>query len=231
MNNSKFNFATINKALNDQGYVVVPKLLSSQACAHAIGLYDKENIFRKKIVMARHGYGQGEYQYFKYPLPPWITTLRDEFYSMLRPIAEQWAMQLKLETHYPETLDSFLAHCCAQGQQRPTPLILKYGPGDYNRLHQDVYGEVAFPLQLAICLSQPGQDFQGGQFVLTQARARMQAQVEVVELEQGDGVVFANRYQPTQSVRGYARLNVRHGVSRIVSGSRYCLGIIFHDAN
>jgi hypothetical protein len=163
------------------------------------------------------------------PLPPLVATLRDTFYSRLAPVANDWAGKLCLQTHYPCELSVFLSRCHGKGQNRSTPLILKYRNGDYNRLHQDLYGEIAFPLQLAVCLSDPD-GFKGGEFVLTEQRPRLQTRAEVVSLAQGDGIVFANQYRPVRSSRGYARVNVRHGVSRIRSGERYCLGVIFHDA-
>lgn len=180
--------------------------------------------------MSRHSFGQGEYQYFDYPLPPLVAELRDAFYDLLAPIACEWSSKLGLDAAYPAQLADFVSMCHARGQTRPTPLILKYCEGDYNRLHQDLYGDIAFPFQLAVCLSKSGEDFGGGEFVLTEQRPRIQSRVEVVTLSQGEGVIFTNRYRPIRGARGYARINVRHGVSRVHEGERYCLGVIFHDA-
>ncbi|MGI9381764.1 MAG: 2OG-Fe(II) oxygenase, partial [Methyloligellaceae bacterium] len=186
--------------------------------------------FRSHIVMARHGFGQGEYKYFSYPLPSVVAALREAVYPHLMPIANRWAKTLGAETRFPKTLEAMLANCHAAGQTRPTPLLLKYGAGDYNCLHQDLYGALAFPLQLAILLSEPGEDFEGGEFVLTEQRPRMQSRAEVVPLGRGHGVLFATSHRPKQGKRGPYRVNLRHGVSRVRSGRRFTLGIIFHDA-
>ncbi len=223
------DYHCLQNDLNEQGYAIVPNVLSATDCRQTINIYQKPERFRSKIVMARHSFGQGEYQYLDYPLPPLVSTLRDAFYSHLAPVANDWARKLRLQTSYPDELSEFLSLCHGKGQKRPTPLMLKYGTGDYNRLHQDLYGDIAFPLQLAVCLSAE-EDFKGGEFILTEQRPRMQTRAEVISLAQGDGIVFANRYRPVGSARGYARVNVRHGVSRIRSGERYCLGVIFHDA-
>ncbi len=180
--------------------------------------------------MSRHGFGRGEYRYFAYPLPAVIEGLRTALYPQLLPTAQRWSGQLAEDRHFPPQLAGFLADCHALGQRRPTPLLLRYGPGDYNCLHQDVYGERVFPLQVAILLSEPGTDFSGGEFVITEQRPRMQSRVSVVPLERGDGVVFAVRHRPVQGTRGTYRVNLRHGVSEIRSGARLTLGIIFHDA-
>lgn len=223
-------YATIARDLNEFGYAVVPKLLNRIQCDEVISFYTKLEIFRSKIVMGRHNFGQGEYQYFDYPLPPTVQKLRADYYRELAPVANEWAQRLRSNEVYPDQLEAFLAECHRKDQRRPTPLVLKYTTGDYNRLHQDVYGEVAFPLQLAICLSEPERDFSGGEFILAEQRPRVQTRVEVIPLAQGDGVVFANRLRPVPSVRGYSRVTLRHGVSQIRSGIRYCLGVIFHDA-
>jgi hypothetical protein len=180
--------------------------------------------------MARHGYGQGEYKYFAYELPALVQTLRKTLYPPLAAIANDWHRRLGRESGFPDTLDRYLARCHAAGQVRPTPLILKYGPGDYNCLHQDLYGELAFPLQVAFLLSRPGEDFMGGEFVLTEQRPRMQSRAEVVSLRQGEGVIFAVNQRPMQGGRGAYRVAMRHGVSRLRSGERFTLGVIFHDA-
>ena len=221
--------------LDAQGYGIVPALLSPADCAALIALYAEPERFRSRIVMARHGFGRGEYQYFGYPLPGMVEALRRAAYPPLAATANRWQRMLKRAPCFPESLEGFLALCRAAGQSRPTPLLLKYGPGDYNRLHRDLYGEVHFPLQLAVLLSAPGDgdakgDFEGGAFVLTEQRPRSQSRAEVVPLSQGDAVVFAVNERPAQGTRGTYRLAMRHGVSRIRAGARYCLGIIFHDA-
>jgi hypothetical protein len=212
--------------LDAQGCATIPGLLSRDECEAIAALYAKEELFRSRIVMARHGFGRGEYKYFNYPLPDLIERLRTEFYSRLVPIANRWS-----GTSYPEKHADFLQGCHEAGQTRATPLLLKYGVDDYNCLHQDLYGEHVFPLQLAILLARPGEDFTGGEFVMTEQRPRMQSRPMVVPLRQGDGVVFAVHKRPVQGTRGTYRVNMRHGVSRIRSGERYTLGIIFHDAN
>ena len=193
-------------------------------------LYDDASRFRSHIVMKRHGFGQGEYKYFAYPLPKPLATLRNEFYGRLAPLANRWAQSMGLELTYPETHAEMLERCHCDGQTRPTPLLLKYEAGDYNCLHQDVYGAHTFPIQLAMLLSEPGTDFEGGEFVLTEQRPRMQSKAEVVPLRKGHGVLFAVSQRPKQGARGFYRVNQRHGVSRIRSGQRYTTGIIFHDA-
>ena len=196
----------------------------------ASALYTDAARFRSRIVMAAHGFGRGEYKYFADPLPEPIVALRRGFYSRLAPIADRWNEAMGVSVRYPAEHEAFRARCHQAGQTRPTPLLLRYGPGDYNCLHQDVYGEHLFPLQVAILLSEPGRDFTGGEFVLTEQRPRMQSRAEVAPLTQGDGVIFAVRERPVQGVRGTYRVNLRHGVSRIKSGERFTLGIIFHDA-
>ena len=186
--------------------------------------------FRSRIVMRRHAFGEGEYQYFAYPLPELVAGLRELTYPRLVGIANRWQEALGLSQRYPEAIDAYLKACHAAGQKRPTPLLLKYGAGDYNRLHQDLYGELNFPLQMAILLSAPGRDFAGGEFVLAEQRPRTQLRAEVVPLGQGEAVIFAVNFRPTRGSRGFYRLAMRHGVSRVRSGSRYTLGIIFHDA-
>lgn len=205
-------------------------LLMPDECAVLAALYDTEERFRSRIVMARHGFGSGEYQYFRYPLPPVVAGLREALYPRLVPTANRWNERLGVDVRYPEAHDDFLARCRAAGQARPTPLLLRYGPGDYNCLHQDLYGEHVFPLQVAVLLSEPGRDFTGGEFVLTEQRPRQQSRAEVMPLAQGEAVVFAVSHRPAAGSRGDYRVTTRHGVSRIRSGRRHTLGVIFHDA-
>jgi hypothetical protein len=216
--------------LDAVGHARLPRLLGEDTCTALIACYDEEQLFRSRVVMARHGYGQGEYRYFAYPLPDVVAVLRARLYPPLARIANEWQARLGAPNLYPASLEDWLAACHAAGQRRPTPLLLRYGPGDYNRLHQDVYGPHLFPLQVAVLLSRPGDHFDGGEFVLTEQRARQQARADVVPLERGDAVVFPVRERPVASARGFARARVRHGVSTIRRGRRFTLGIIFHDA-
>jgi hypothetical protein len=220
----------LTAAFERDGYAVLPGLLSAQECSALVALYDDREAFRSRVVMARHGFGQGEYKYLAYPLPPMVETLRQRLYPMVAPVANRWQQQLGLAANFPDTLDAYLARCHAAGQQRPTPLILKYGPGDYNCLHQDLYGELAFPIQATVLLSRPGEDFAGGEFLLIEQRPRRQSKGEVVPLKQGDAVLFPVNHRPVAGARGFYRVTMRHGVSRVHSGSRMTLGIIFHDA-
>ncbi|MGH6835130.1 MAG: 2OG-Fe(II) oxygenase [Methylocella sp.] len=216
--------------LGERGSAVLEKLLSREECRAIASLYPDDNHFRSRVVMHRHGFGKGEYKYFTYPLPDLIGALRIALYPRLAPIANEWNERMGLDLRYPAKHAEFLELCHAAGQLRPTPLLLKYEPGDYNCLHQDLYGELAFPLQVAVLLSEPGGDFTGGEFVLTEQRPRMQSRPEVVPLRRGDAVVFAVHHRPVNGTRGIYRVNLRHGVSRLRSGRRYTLGIIFHDA-
>jgi hypothetical protein len=216
--------------LNQQGSAIIPQLLSASECEALVRLYPDGRHFRSRVVMQQHGFGRGEYQYFSYPLPETVARLRATLYPELVGVANAWNEAMGLEVRYPEDHASFLARCHAAGQQRPTPLLLRYGPGDYNCLHQDLYGEHVFPIQVAVLLSRPGEDFTGGEFVLTEQRPRMQSRPEVVPLAQGDAVVFAVHHRPVQGSRGVYRVNMRHGVSRLRAGHRYTLGVIFHDA-
>jgi uncharacterized protein len=209
---------------------VLPGLLPPPTCRQLAALYAEDSRFRSRVVMSRHGFGRGEYRYFAYPLPPLVAGLRTALYPRLAPVANAWSARLGDERRYPPTLQAFLERCHAAGQVKPTPLLLQYGPEDYNCLHQDLYGEWVFPLQLTVLLSQPGDDFTGGEFVLTEQRPRMQSRVEVVPLAQGDAVVFAVHHRPVRGTRGDYRVNLRHGVSRVRSGRRQTLGVIFHDA-
>lgn len=216
--------------LDAHGCAVLPKVLSVSECTDLAGLYDDDARFRSRVVMARHGFGQGEYRYFSYPLPLLVAALRVRLYPPLADIANRWHEAMGLAPRFPVLHDDFLTHCHAAGQTRPTPLLLRYGPGDYNCLHQDLYGEHVFPLQAAFLLSDPGHDFTGGEFVLTEQRPRMQSRIEVVPLGQGDAVIFPVRQRPVHGTRGTYRVTMRHGVSHLRSGKRHTLGIIFHDA-
>jgi len=217
-------------ALDAEGVAVLPGLLTPGECADLAALYDDPGRFRSKVVMARHGFGRGEYQYFAYPLPRLVAQLRGAFYPQLAPIANRWKEQMGLAQRYPPQHEEYLARCHAAGQVRATPLMLRYGEGDYNCLHQDLYGEHVFPLQAVLLLSAPGDAFEGGELVLTEQRPRMQSRVMVVPLRQGDAAVFAVRQRPVQGSRGAYRVTMRHGVSRIRRGARMTLGVIFHDA-
>ena len=224
------NWPSIQSELGAYGCAVAPKLLSRETCGELAALYPDDARFRSRIVMAKHGFGRGEYKYFADPLPEPIVALRRGFYRRLAAVADRWNEAMGVSVRYPAEHEAFRARCHAAGQTRPTPLLLRYGLGDYNCLHQDVYGEHLFPLQVAILLSEPGRDFTGGEFVLTEQRPRMQSRAEVVSLRQGDGVIFAVRERPVEGARGAYRVNLRHGVSRIRSGERFTLGVIFHDA-
>ncbi|TXG01875.1 2OG-Fe(II) oxygenase [Massilia arenae] len=216
--------------LDAAGCAVIPGLLDARHCARFISAYDEPQRFRSRVVMERHGFGRGEYQYFGYPLPEPLAALRTSLYPPLARIANRWQAALGLDTRFPPAHADFLEKCHAAGQLRPTPLLLRYRAGDYNCLHQDLYGEQVFPLQVAVLLSRPGEDFEGGEFVLTEQRPRMQSRAEVVSLHQGDAVVFAVNQRPVQGTRGVYRVAMRHGVSRVRQGLRHTLGIIFHDA-
>ena len=220
----------IGEELNAQGNAVLESVLSAEECVALAGLYSDESVFRSRVVMGSHGFGRGEYKYFRYPLPEIVEELRTELYPRLASIANGWNAAMDLAVRYPETHEAFLRRCHAAGQKKPTPLLLQYGEGDYNCLHQDVYGEHVFPIQVAILLSEPAKDFRGGEFVLTEQRPRMQSRAEVVGLRQGDAVAFAVHHRPVKGTRGIYRVNMRHGVSRLRSGKRHTLGIIFHDA-
>jgi hypothetical protein len=216
--------------LDERGSAVLPALVAPEACAELAALYDDDARFRSRVVMARHGFGRGEYKYLSYPLPDRVAALREALYPPLAAIANRWSAALGADRRYPDTLATYLARCHEAGQTRPTPLLLRYGPDDYNCLHQDLYGEHVFPLQATILLAMPGRDFTGGEFVLTEQRPRMQSRAEVVPLGHGDGVVFAVNERPVEGARGTHRVRMRHGVSRVASGRRVTLGIIFHDA-
>ncbi len=220
----------IAASLDAHGCAVAGPLLGPAECAALAGLYTQEAGFRSRVIMARHGFGRGEYKYFAYPLPDAVAALRSALYPRLAGIANRWNAAMRVATRYPRQHDEYLRRCHRAGQPRPTPLLLQYGPGDYNCLHQDVYGEHLFPLQVTVLLSRPGQEFSGGEFVLTEQRPRMQSRAEVVPLLQGEAVIFPVRQRPVQGTRGVYRVNMRHGVSRIREGRRHTLGVIFHDA-
>ena len=224
------DWARLEQQLDQDGCALIRSFLDHRTCDEISALYDRPEPFRSKVVMARHGFGQGEYKYFTYPLPEPVVRLRSALYPRLVPIANRWYESMGLPTRFPESHEAFLQRCHAAGQERPTPLLLQYGPQDYNCLHQDLYGEHVFPLQVAILLSEPGQDFTGGEFVLTEQRPRMQSRPQVIGLKKGDALIFAVNQRPVKGVRGYYRVTMRHGVSRLHSGKRHTLGIIFHDA-
>jgi hypothetical protein len=225
-----FDWNRVSQDLDARGSAVLEHLLSSDECRGLAALYSEDALFRSRVVMSRHGFGRGEYKYFDYPLPGLIQDLRTTIYPLLVPVANRWNTALGIEVRFPDKHVDFLERCHQAGQVKPTPLLLQYGADDYNCLHQDLYGEHVFPLQVAILLSEPGTDFDGGEFVMTEQRPRMQSRAEVVPLCQGHGVVFAVHNRPVQGTRGMYRVNLRHGVSRVRSGHRHTLGIIFHDA-
>ena len=224
------DWAAVAASLDAVGYGTTPALLTGAECRRLAALYANDEPFRRRIVMQQRAYGSGEYRYFRYPLPEPVDTLRQAIYPRLAPIANRWRERLREAGRFPPELGAYLAECHAAGQLRPTPLMLKYGTGDYNRLHQDLYGPLVFPLQLTILLSEPQKDFTGGEFLLVEQRPRVQSKGEVVRLGQGDAVIFPVHHRPVDGVRGAHRVTVRHGVSRIHGGQRYTLGIIFHDA-
>jgi uncharacterized protein len=225
-----YDWEGIGAALDQDGYAVLPGLLDPRQCDDLAALYKLRELFRSRVVMARHGFGSGEYKYFAYPLPELVAGLRETLYARLAPIANRWNGKLGITTRFPPAHRDFLARCHEAGQTKPTPLLLRYGPGDYNRLHQDLYGEQIFPLQMTVLLSAPGKDFEGGEFVLMEQRPRLQSRAEIVPLGQGDAVIFAVHHRPAQGARGYHRVNLRHGVSRLRAGERFTLGVILHDA-
>ncbi len=225
-----FNWEAIHAELDAYGAAVIGPLLSPELCKTLSNEYDNEDLYRSRVVMARHGFGRGEYKYFAYPLPAVIAELRKRLYPYLMKIANGWNEAMGIDVRYPAEHEAFKARCHAAGQTKPTPLILKYEAGDYNCLHQDIYGEHVFPLQVAILLSKPGQEFTGGEFTLSEQRPRMQSRVEVVPLGQGMGVIFPVHHRPVKGGRGTYRVKMRHGVSRIRSGQRFTMGVIFHDA-
>lgn len=224
------DWQALARELDSQGCAIIDKLLTPDECEKLAAAYPDDKPFRSRVIMGRHGFGRGEYKYYAYPLPPVIAGLRQALYPPLAQIANRWNEALGESPRYPGDHKAFIERCHEAGQRRPTPLLLQYGEGDYNCLHQDIYGALVFPLQVAILLSEPGRDFSGGEFVLTEQRPRMQSRAEVPPLRQGDGVVFPVHHRPVQGTRGVYRVNLRHGVSRLRSGRRHTLGIIFHDA-
>jgi hypothetical protein len=220
----------VSQDLDARGSAMIERLITPAECEALMSLYPIEGVFRSRVVMGRHGFGRGEYKYFSYPLPGLVAALRTAIYPRLAPIANRWNAAMGIDVRFPEKHAEFIERCHAAGQLRPTPLLLQYGSDDYNCLHQDLYGEHVFPLQVAILLSEPGRDFTGGEFVITEQRPRMQSRPEVMPLRQGDAVVFAVRHRPVRGTRGVHRVSLRHGVSRVRSGHRHTVGVIFHDA-
>jgi hypothetical protein len=220
----------IGADLDTHGCATTGALLRADECTVLSSRYDDDGLYRSRVIMARHGFGKGEYKYFAYPLPDTIAALRGSLYPPLAAVANRWNERMGIDQRFPADHAAYLKSCHAGGQVKPTPLLLQYGAGDYNCLHQDVYGDLVFPLQVAFLLSGPGEDFTGGEFVLTEQRPRMQSRAEVVPLTQGEGVIFPVHHRPVQGTRGVYRVNMRHGVSRLRSGKRHTLGIIFHDA-
>lgn len=227
---ARYDWPALLQQLDERGFAVFPGILDHFSCDALATLYTHETAFRSQVIMARHGFGQGEYRYFSYPLPAIVQQLRQQLYPLLVPLANHWATRLRLPQLFPAEHHQFIRQCHQAGQCRPTPLLLRYGQGDYNCLHQDLYGEQVFPLQLAVLLSEPEEDYQGGEFVLTEQRPRMQSRAQVVRLNKGDGVVFAVSARPVKGSRGDYRVLQRHGVSEVTAGRRFTLGIIFHDA-
>jgi hypothetical protein len=227
---ARFDWPAIERGLDADAYAILESLLIPDECRSLVSLYDEETRFRSRVVMARHGFGCGEYKYFSYPHPRRVARLRESLYPFLAEIANRWNETLGIDTRYPAEHVDFLDRCHRAGQTRPTPLLLRYGPGDYNCLHQDLYGEHVFPLQVAVLLSAPGEDFTGGEFLLTEQRPRMQSRAAVVPLHQGDAVIFPVQHRPVRGKRGPYRVTMRHGVSEVRTGERHTLGVIVHDA-
>jgi hypothetical protein len=227
---ARLEWDRVLQSLDQRGYATTPALLTPAECAELAALYDIRARFRSRVEMARLRFGVGEYKYFAAPLPPIVADLRELLYPRVVPIANQWVEKLRLGPPLPPTLDAFLAHCRTHGQSKPTPLLLRYEGGGYNCLHQDLYGEVVFPLQFTLMLSRRGTDYEGGEFLLMEQRPRAQPRGEAITLDQGEAIVFATRYRPVKGGRGYYRVNIRHGISSLHAGRRYALGIIFHDA-
>jgi uncharacterized protein len=226
----RLDWAALRASIDDRGYATTPALLTPGECRELIALYDRREVFRNRVVMERFGYGLGEYKYFAAPLPALVAALRTAFYERLAPIASGWMCALRLGEGFPDTLDAFLEICRREGQGKPTPLMLRYETGGYNCMHQDLYGEVFFPIQMTFVLSRREADFDGGEFLLTEQRPRAQSRGEAITLDRGEAIIFATRWRPVRGTRGYSRVNVRHGVSRLKAGRRFSLGIIFHDA-
>ena len=224
------DWTRVSGDLDGHGWAMIDRILTADECRSIAALYDDDSRFRSHVVMARHGFGRGEYKYFSYPLPDMVSELRTRLYPRLAPLANRWNQAMGIDVRYPDGHADFITRCHKAGQTRPTPLLLQYGPDDYNCLHQDLYGDHVFPFQVAFLLAEPEKDFTGGEFVLTEQRPRMQSRVEVVPLRRGDGVIFAVHHRPVQGTRGTYRVNLRHGVSRVRSGRRHTVGVIFHDA-
>jgi len=222
--------SALAESLDERGYATLPALVDAASCRALAALWDRDGVFRKRVLMEQHAYGQGEYRYFAYPLPDAVQSLRRSLYRELAPVANRWRAALRLPGGFPAELDAYLEKCHAAGQAKPTPLVLRYEAGGYNCLHQDLYGDEVFPLQATVLLSDPARDFAGGEFLLVEQRPRAQSRGEVVPLAQGDAVVFATRERPRRGPRGFQRVQMRHGVSRVREGLRFTLGIIFHDA-
>jgi uncharacterized protein len=226
----QLDWSGLEELLDERGFALTPPLLCSQECSQLAALFSSEEAFRSHIVMARYRFGRGHYKYFDYPLPPMVQQLRERSYGYLVEVANQWNQNLRVEKRFPASHSAFLRMCKKHGQKRATPLLLHYEKGDFNCLHQDIYGDVAFPMQMTCFLSRPGVDYEGGEFVLVEQQPRAQSRAEVVVAEQGQILIFATRYRPVKGSRGYYRVNLRHGVSSLKSGSRFTLGIIFHDS-
>ncbi len=227
---ARIDWARVAGDLERAGWSRLPRLLAPAECRSLVRAYDDEALFRSTVDMERHRFGRGQYRYFAYPLPPVVSALRRGCYARLSPLANEWSARLGRADDYPADLDGFLARCHAAGQRRPTPLLLRYGPGDYNCLHQDLYGELAFPFQVVVPLSRRGQDYEGGEVIFLEQRPRAQSQATAVTVERGEGLVFTNRHRPVRGARGFYAMQMRHGVSEVTRGGRVALGIIFHDA-
>lgn len=225
------DWQSVTVSMNEKGYALIPKILTDEHCRELIQAYNDEDQYRKTVVMERYRFGLGEYKYFNYPLPPIIQTLREVVYPNLSPIANLWMKALKIEKHFPKTFEALQSLCRQNNQLKPTPLILKYGKGGFNTLHQDLYGDIYFPMQAALFLNEPDEDFIGGEFVLTQQTPRAQSKAIVLKPRKGDLLIFTTNFRPIKGTRGYYRVNMKHGVSEVTSGERHTLGIIFHDAN
>ena len=225
------DWTAVTESLNDKGYATVSKILSADECDTLISQYGDDTLYRKTIQMENHGYGMGQYKYYNYPLPGTVQQLRELIYPNIATVANNWMKTLGIEKTFPGTLNELTEQCHAHGQNRPTPLILKYGKGGYNAMHQDLYGEIFFPMQLVVCLNEPGTDFTGGEFVLVEQRPRMQSKAMVLNPGKGDMLIFTTNFRPVKGTKGYYRVNMRHGVSELSSGERHTLGVIFHDAS
>ncbi|HEY3429615.1 MAG TPA: 2OG-Fe(II) oxygenase [Cyclobacteriaceae bacterium] len=230
INIQTMNWASHSQELNEKGFTIIPSVLSREECEHIAGFYPDQNLYRSTIDMKRYRFGMGEYKYFKYPLPPVIQTLREEFYKPLSGIANNWMQNLSIDNTFPCSHHELISQCKMQEQNRPTPLILHYTQGGFNTLHQDLYGEIYFPFQVVFVLTQHGRDHEGGEFVLVEQVPRAQSKADVLNPNQGDAIIFTTNFRPVKGTRGYYRANMKHGVSEVRSGERYALGIIFHDA-